>query len=110
MRDILREAVLIRGQSAEKKIWKTLNRVNLTVGKIKYGEAERPTPFVLSVSVPPGTESDFWPTPPSREQRGYQKSDPGGDHYYVGCLDQTRVSLSEYLISDHRHIMVRAFF
>ena len=25
----------------------------------------------------------------------YQKSDPGGDHYYVGCLGQTRVSLPE---------------
>ena len=43
----------------------------------------------------PGTESDVWPTMPSREQRGYQKSDPGGDHYYVGCLGQTRVSLPE---------------
>ena len=37
----------------------------------------------------------FWPTTPNREQRGYQKSDPGGDHYYVGCLGQTRVSLPE---------------
>ena len=25
----------------------------------------------------------------------YQKSDPGWDHYYVGCLGQTRVSLPE---------------
>ena len=68
------------------------------MGKIKHGETERRTPFVkslLGVSVPPGTESDVWPTLPSREQRGYQKSDPGGDHYYVGCLGQTRVSLSE---------------
>ena len=40
-------------------------------------------------------ESNFWPTMPSREQRGYQKSDPGGDHYYVGCLGQTRVPLPE---------------
>ena len=31
----------------------------------------------------------------NREQKGYQKSDPGGDHYYVGCLGQTRVSLPE---------------
>ena len=44
---------------------------------------------------PSGAESDFWPTMPGREQRGYQKSDPGGDHYYVGCLGQTRVSLPE---------------
>ena len=40
-------------------------------------------------------ESDVWPTMPSREQRGYQKSDPGGDHYYVGCLGQTGVCLPE---------------
>ena len=49
-----------------------------------------PTP-----SPPPGAESNLWLTMPSREQRGYQKSDPGEDHYYVGCLDQTRVSLPE---------------
>ena len=48
------------------------------------------------VSPPhPGAKSDFWPTMPSREQRGYPKSDPGGDHCYVGCLGQTRVSLPE---------------
>ena len=23
----------------------------------------------------------------NREYRGYQKPDPGGDHYYVGCLE-----------------------
>ena len=40
-------------------------------------------------------ESTFWPTMPSRKQRGYQKYDPGGDHYYVGCLGQTRVPLPE---------------
>ena len=27
--------------------------------------------------------------------------------YYVGCLGQTRVSLPEQLISEHRHIMAR---
>ena len=43
----------------------------------------------------PGAESEVWPTMPRREQRGYQKSDPGGDHYYVGCLGQTRVSLPQ---------------
>ena len=32
------------------------------------------------------------------KQRGYPKSDPGGDSYYVGCLGQTRVSLPEQLI------------
>ena len=41
---------------------------------------------------PPGTESDVWSTMPSREQRGYQKSDPGRDHYYVGYLGQTHVN------------------
>ena len=30
-----------------------------------------------------------------KERRGYQKSDPGGEHYYVGCLGLTRVSLPE---------------
>ena len=54
-------------------------------------------------SHPPPTESDFWPTMLSREQRGSQKSDPGGNHYYVGCLCQARVLIPEYLISDHRH-------
>ena len=48
---------------------------------------------ILGASV--GAKSDVWSTMPSREQRGYQKSDPGGDHYYVGCLGQTRVSLPE---------------
>ena len=57
----------------------------------------------------PRTESDVWPTMPSKEQRGYQKSDPGGDHYYAGRLGQTRISLPEYLISDQRHIMVRGY-
>ena len=41
---------------------------------------------------PPGAESDVWSTVPSREQRGYQKSDPGGDNYYDGSLGQTCVS------------------
>ena len=40
---------------------------------------------------PHAAESDFWPTMPSREQRGYQKSYPFRDRYYVGCLGQTRV-------------------
>ena len=31
-----------------------------------------------------GIESDFGPTMPSREQRGYQKYAAAGDHYYVG--------------------------
>ena len=35
-------------------------------------------------SAPPGAQSDFWPTVLSRGQRGYQKSDPGGNHYGVG--------------------------
>ena len=59
---------------------------------------ERPTPFIESLfgaSFPPVAESDFWPTMLSREQQGYQKSEPGEDHYYVGCLGQTRVSLYE---------------
>ena len=44
---------------------------------------------------PQPAKSNFWPTMLSREQRGYKKSDPGGDHYYVGCLGHTRVSLPE---------------
>ena len=35
---------------------------------------------------PPEPNPIFWPTVLSREQKGYQKHDPGGDHYYVGCL------------------------
>ena len=59
--------------------------------KKKEQKRESPTPFIkslLGASVPPRAKSNFWPTMPSREQRGYQKSDPGGDHYYVGCLGQ----------------------
>ena len=41
------------------------------------------------------TQSDLGPTVLSREQRDYQKSDPGGDYYYVVCLGQTPVSLPE---------------
>ena len=34
----------------------------------------------------------FWSTiSVNREQRGYQKSDPDEDQYYVGCLGQSRV-------------------
>ena len=58
---------------------------------------------------PPGAERDFWHTMLSREQKGYQKSDPGEDQYYVGCLGQTLVLLPEQLISDHWHIMVRGY-
>ena len=57
-------------------------------------------------SHPLPTESDFWPTMLSREQRGYQNSDSGGNHYYVGYLCQARVLIPEYLISDH----LRAFY
>ena len=55
----------------------------------KNAETESPTLFVNSLLG----ASSFWPTLTSREQRGYQKSYPGADHYYVGCLLQTRVSL-----------------
>ena len=63
----------------------------------------RPPPFIkslLGASVPPPhpsppAKSDVWPTMLNREQKGYQKSHPGGDHYYVGCLGQTCVSLPE---------------
>ena len=48
--------------------------------------------FALASLLP--AESDFPPTTASREQRSYQKSDPGGDHYYIGCLGETRVSLA----------------
>ena len=44
----------------------------------------------------PPAKSDFWPTVPSREQRGYLKSDPGRDHYYVGCLGQTGVGIKTF--------------
>ena len=56
-------------------------------------EAKKRESMLLGASVPhptppPGTESNFWPTMPSREQSGYPKSDPGGDPYYAGCLGQ----------------------
>ena len=44
---------------------------------ILNGETESCAPFVkslLGASVPPRAEPDFWPTMPSREQMGYQKS------------------------------------
>ena len=63
-------------------------------------EGESPTLFInslLGASVPPapGAESDFCLTMLNIEQRGYQKSDPGRDHYYVGCLGQTCILLPE---------------
>ena len=64
-----------------------LKQSKLTEKNYTNGEAESRTPFInslLGASVPAGAESDLWPTLTSREQRGYQKSDPGGDHYYVG--------------------------
>ena len=39
-------------------------------------EKENPTPFIKNLfgaSVPPSTESYFWPTMPSRKQRDYPK-------------------------------------
>ena len=45
----------------------------------------------------------------NRKQQGYQKSDSGEKHYYVGYLGKTRISLPEYLISDHRHLMVTMY-
>ena len=43
-------------------------------------ERESRTPFIkslLGASVPLGNKSNFWSTMPSREERGYQKSDLG---------------------------------
>ena len=45
----------------------------------------------------------------NRKQQGYQKSGSGENHYYVGYLGKTRISLPEYLISDHRHLMVSMY-
>ena len=49
----------------------------------------------ISLPHSPPAESDFGPAMLSRELRGYQKSDPGGDSYCVGCLGQTPVSQPE---------------
>ena len=39
-----------------------------------------------------------------KEQGGYQKSDPGGDHYYVGFQGQTLLLLFLFIqIIDNRH-------
>ena len=51
------------------------------------GETESCTPFIKSLlGASLGVESDLWPMMPSRGQKGYQKSDPGGDRYYVVAL------------------------
>ena len=45
---------------------------------------ERATPFIkslLGASAHPPAKSYFYPTTLGREQRGYEKADPGGDHY-----------------------------
>ena len=42
--------------------------------------------YLLGASVPP---------PHPHQQLVYEKFDPGGDHYIVGCLGQTHVSLAE---------------
>ena len=65
-----------------------------------FGETESHTPFIKEpngciISPPRPAESDVWPTMPSREQRGYQNSDCGGDHYYVGCLHQTKFLMKQ---------------
>ena len=58
--------------------------------------------YRVNRSAPPRTESDLCPTSLSTEKRGYPKPDPDGDHYFVGRLGQTRLSLPEWFTSDHR--------
>ena len=69
---------------------------------------KRPTPFiktVLGASFPPPTaKSDFWLTESSGATKNLILVGT-----IVGCLGQTRVSLPEEVISDHRHIMVRGY-
>ena len=61
-----------------------------------YSLCKEPIGCISPPPPPPPAESVVWPTIPSREQRGYQKSfDPCGDHYYIGYLGQTHVSLPE---------------
>ena len=61
-----------------------------------YSLYKEPTGSISPHTLPlPQAVFDFRPSVLSREQRACQKSDPGGDHYYVGCLGQTRVSLPE---------------
>ena len=71
-------------------------------GEREWGEREsyslhkEPIGCISSLTHSPHpAESDFWPKMLSREQRGYQKSDPGGDHYYVCYLGETHVLLPE---------------
>ena len=69
----------------------------------RYSQIRESSPFIKSLLGTSGpllllhtALSNFWPTMLNREQRGViKKSDPGGHHYYVGCLGQTRVSLPE---------------
>ena len=73
----------------------TFNRTERERERERY-TFHKETIMCISTHSSPGAESDFWPALLGREQRCYQKSDPGGDHYYAGCrLGQTRVSLPE---------------
>ena len=94
--------MLISGHSVENKqtskviVEAYLDLEDLKQSKLDGSKKERKTkgggggggatPFnemesLLGASVPDGAKSNVWPTLPNREQRGYQNSDPGGDHY-----------------------------
>ena len=78
----------------EEKKWKEKGE------RVSYSLQKETVGCISSLPPPPPNtpteaQANFWPTVLSGERRGYQKPDPGGDHYYVGCLGQTRVSLPE---------------
>ena len=66
-----------------------LEDLNQSKWKKRRKKGEIPTSFIKSFSPPPRAESKFWYT--KFWFRETEKSEPGGDHYYVGCLGQTRV-------------------
>ena len=56
--------------------------------KIRKSKARTAFINIAGASVSPGAESNFLAPKPDRQQRNYQKSDPGEDHYFAGCLGQ----------------------
>ena len=79
-------------------------------GGKKVEREESPTLFIkslLGASVPPihpptHPRSDFWPTVLSREQRGYSKSDPGGQCF---VSDRYLLEGSIHLLTWTEHIV-----
>ena len=79
-------------------IWKTLKQSKSLI-KDRQGERQKVLlSFIkswLGASVPPRAKSDLWPTVPSTENQGYQKSNPVETIIKVCCLGQMHILLPE---------------